>query len=169
MAGILLLIFAVFLGEWVGMILMAALVAVMIVTVLVVVLTHHLAYGVFAGVLLSTLFFANKVGQLLAVGAELSADGRCRFYRVTGQVFFSSADAFVAAFDRKEAVAAVQIDLTLAHFGDISAINSLDKLVLAFRKAGIEVEVTGLNQASTTLVDKFAVHHKPEVIRPLLH
>ncbi len=94
LAGILLLIFAVFLGEWVGMIPMAALVAVMImvsigtfnwqsvrdlttnpkssslvmiITVLVVVFTHNLAYGVFVGVLMSALFFANKVGQLLAI------------------------------------------------------------------------------------------------------
>ncbi len=94
LAGILLLIFAVFLGEWVGMIPMAALVAVMImvsigtfnwqsvrdltthpkssslvmmITVLVVVFTHNLAYGVFVGVLMSAFFFANKVGQLLAI------------------------------------------------------------------------------------------------------
>lgn len=114
LAGILLLIFAVFLGEWVGMIPMAALVAVMImvsigtfnwqsvrdltthpkssslvmmITVLVVVFTHNLAYGVFVGVLMSALFFANKVGQLLAIQSQLSADGRSRRYLVTGQVF----------------------------------------------------------------------------------
>ncbi|WP_233008274.1 SulP family inorganic anion transporter [Rheinheimera faecalis] len=196
LAGILLLIFAVFLGEWVGMIPMAALVAVMImvsigtfnwqsvwdlktnpkssslvmvVTVLVVVFTHNLAYGVFVGVLMSALFFANKVGQLLAVQSELSADGSVRCYRVTGQVFFTSAETFVAAFDFKEPLRAVQIDLTHAHFWDITAVSSLDKVILKFRKAGVEAEVIGLNHASATLVDKFAIHNKPEAIEELMH
>lgn len=196
LAGILLLIFAVFLGEWVGMIPMAALVAVMImvsigtfnwqsvrdltthpkssslvmmITVLVVVFTHNLAYGVFVGVLMSALFFANKVGQLLAIQSQLSADGRSRRYLVTGQVFFTSAEPFVAAFDFKERLSTVQIDLTHAHFWDITAVSSLDKVILKFRKAGVEVEVIGLNQASATLVDKFAIHNKPEAIEQLMH
>ncbi len=196
LAGILLLIFAVFLGEWVGMIPMAALVAVMImvsigtfnwqsvrdltthpkssslvmmITVLVVVFTHNLAYGVFVGVLMSALFFANKVGQLLAIQSQLSADGRSRRYLVTGQVFFTSAEPFVAAFDFKERLSTVQIDLTHAHFWDITAVSSLDKVILKFRKAGVEVEVIGLNHASATLVDKFAIHNKPEAIEQLMH
>lgn len=196
LAGILLLIFAVFLGEWVGMIPMAALVAVMImvsigtfnwqsvrdvttnpkssslvmiITVLVVVFTHNLAYGVFVGVLMSALFFANKVGQLLAIQSQLSADGSSRRYLVTGQVFFTSAEPFVAAFDFKEPLGAVQIDLTHAHFWDITAVSSLDKVILKFRKAGVEVEVIGLNHASATLVDKFAIHNKPEAIEQLMH
>lgn len=196
LAGILLLIFAVFLGEWVGMIPMAALVAVMImvsigtfnwqsvrdlttnpkssslvmiITVLVVVFTHNLAYGVFVGVLMSALFFANKVGQLLAIQSQLSADGSSRRYLVTGQVFFTSAEPFVAAFDFEEPLGAVQIDLTHAHFWDITAVSSLDKVILKFRKAGVEVEVIGLNHASATLVDKFAIHNKPEAIEQLMH
>ena len=196
LAGILLLIFAVFLGEWVGMIPMAALVAVMImvsigtfnwqsvrdlttnpkssslvmiITVLVVVFTHNLAYGVFVGVLMSALFFANKVGQLLAIQSELSADGNSRLYWVTGQVFFTSAEPFVAAFDFKEPLRTVQIDLTHAHFWDITAVSSLDKVILKFRKAGIDAEVIGLNHASATLVDKFAIHNKPEAIEQLMH
>lgn len=196
LAGILLLIFAVFLGEWVGMIPMAALVAVMImvsigtfnwqsvrdlatnpkssslvmiITVLVVVFTHNLAYGVFVGVLMSALFFANKVGQLLAIQSELSADGSSRRYLVTGQVFFTSAEPFVAAFDFKEQLRVVQIDLTHAHFWDITAVSSLDKVILKFRKAGVEAEVIGLNHASATLVDKFAIHNKPEAIEQLMH
>jgi SulP family sulfate permease len=36
----------------------------------------------------------------------------------------------------------------------------LDKVVLKFRRKGTEVEVLGLNEASTTLVDKFGVHDK---------
>ncbi|MCB5227178.1 SulP family inorganic anion transporter [Alishewanella sp. 16-MA] len=195
LAGVFLLIFIVFLSDYVGMIPMAALVAIMIMvsigtfswasvkdlqkhpksssvvmiaTVLVVVFTHNLAYGVLVGVLLSALFFANKVGQILAITAELSADGHQRTYRVVGQVFFTSAEQFIAGFDFKEAIEKVQIDVSRAHFWDITAISSLDKVVLKFRREGTEVELLGLNAASATLVDKFAVHNRPDAIEKLM-
>jgi len=134
---------------------------VMLVTVVVVVSTDNLAAGVLAGVILSGLFFAGKVKRLFDVGSELSADGKTRTYRVTGQVFFASSDRFAEAFDFKEVVDRVVIDLSAAHFWDISAVGSLDKAILKFRREGTRVEVIGLNQASATMVDRFAVHDKP--------
>lgn len=196
LAGVLLLCFAVFLGDWVGLIPMAALVAVMMMvsistfnwqsvkdmrtnpksssmvmlaTVAVVVYSHNLALGVFVGVLLSALFFANKIGQLLAIETAVSADGQCRVYTVTGQVFFTSAEPFVQSFAFNETLPKVLIDLTHAHFWDITAVSSLDKVVLKLRRQGKTVEVIGLNEASATLVDKFAIHNKPEAIDRLLH
>lgn len=196
LAGVLLLCFAVFLGDWVGLIPMAALVAVMIMvsistfnwqsvkdmrtnpksssivmlaTVAVVVYSHNLALGVFVGVLLSALFFANKIGQLLAIETAVSADGQCRVYTVTGQVFFTSAEPFVQSFAFNENLPKVLIDLSHAHFWDITAVSSLDKVVLKLRRQGITVDVIGLNEASATLVDKFAIHNKPEAIDRLLH
>lgn len=195
LAGVLLLIMVVFLDKWVGMIPMAALVAVMIMvsigtfswssvkdlrknpksssvvmiaTVIVVVFTHNLAYGVLVGVLLSALFFANKVGRILYIGSSLSKDGHERSYQVVGQVFFSSAEQFVGSFDFKEAVEKVCIDLSKAHFWDITAISSLDKVVIKFRREGTEVELIGLNEASATLVDKFAVHNQPDAVEKLM-
>ncbi|CAM3934356.1 SulP family inorganic anion transporter [Rheinheimera salexigens] len=195
LAGVILLIMVVFLDKWVGMIPMAALVAVMIMvaigtfswgsvkdltknpksssvvmimTVIVVVATHNLAYGVLVGVLLSALFFANKVGQILYVGSTLAKDGHQRTYSVIGQVFFSSSEQFVAAFDFKDAVEKVTIDLSKAHFWDITAISSLDKVVIKFRREGTQVEIIGLNEASATLVDKFAVHNQPDAVEKLM-
>ena len=194
-AGLVLLLMVVFLSDWVGRIPMAALVAVMIMvsigtfswdslrnlrtyplstnivmvaTVVVVVFTHNLAYGVLAGVLLAAMFFANKVGHYLDIGSQLNEAGDRRTYRVIGQVFFSSADKFTAAFDLKEALGKVSIDLSRAHFWDITAVAALDKVVLKFRRAGAEVEVLGLNEASATLVDRFGVHDKPAGIDQLL-
>src|SRR5690606_11223856 len=126
---------------------------VMVVTVVVVVFTHNLAYGVLAGVLLAALFFANKVGHYLRIDSQLDTDGGHRTYRVAGQVFFSSSDKFAAAFDFKEAVARVTIDLGQAHFWDITSVSALDKVVFKFRREGTEVEVLGLNEASATIVD----------------
>jgi SulP family sulfate permease len=194
-AGLFLLLLIVFLGEWVAQIPMAALVAVMIMvsigtfswgsianlkkhpvststvmvtTVVVVVATHNLAIGVFIGVLLAAMFFANKVAQYKYVTSTLSEDGLTRTYKVVGQVFFASADKFVDFFDFKEAVDKVTIDLTQAHFWDITAVAALDKVVLKFRREGTAVEVIGLNEASATLVDRFAVHDKPGAVDNLM-
>ncbi|MEM8942780.1 MAG: SulP family inorganic anion transporter [Pseudomonadota bacterium] len=186
-AGLLLLIMVVFLDEWVGQIPMAALVGVMIMvsigtfnwgsirdlrdhpksssvvmlaTVAVTVATHDLARGVLTGVLLSGFFFAHKVGQILFVRSLVDDDGRTRTYRVSGQVFFASADRFIAAFDYREVIERVRIDVSRAHFWDITAIGALDKVILKFRREGTAVEVIGLNEASATMVDRFAVHDK---------
>jgi SulP family sulfate permease len=186
-AGVVLLILVVFLSDWVRQIPMAALVAVMImvsigtfrwdsirqlnrsllstnlvmlVTVAVVVCTHNLAFGVLAGVLLAAMFFANKMAHHLAIDSELVADGQRRYW-VTGQLFFASASRFVAAFDLKEPLEGVIIDLTQAHCWDITAIAALDKVVLRFRRQGTDVQVIGLNKASATLVDRFGAHDKP--------
>lgn len=194
-AGVFLLIMVVFLGPWVSRIPMAALVAVMIMvsigtfswdsirnlskyplstnivmitTVAVVVATHNLALGVFVGVLLASLFFANKVGQFLEVRSKSSDDGSIRTYLVVGQVFFTSAGKFTAAFDFKDDIDKVVIDLTRAHFWDITSVSALDKVVIKFRREGIEVEIVGLNEASATIVDRFAVHDKPEAVEKLM-
>jgi len=46
-----------------------------------------------------------------------------------------------------------------------SAINSaFDKVVLKFRKEDVEVDVHSMNEATTTIVDDFGVHHKPEEV-----
>jgi sulfate permease, SulP family len=196
-AGFCLLILVVFLGPWVKQIPMAALVSVMIMvsigtfswdsirklrayppssslvmiaTVLVTVFTHDLAKGVFVGVLLSGLFFAHKVGRVLRIDRSSDGgDGRQRTYSVVGQVFFASSDTFVAAFDFKEVVEKVHIDVGQAHFWDITAISALDKVVMKFKREGAEVEVVGLNEASATLVDRFAVHDKPGTVEQLMH
>ncbi|QYC09631.1 MULTISPECIES: SulP family inorganic anion transporter [Brevundimonas] len=195
LAGVFLLFMIVVLGPWVAQIPMAALVAVMfmvaigtfnwgsikslvdhpksssvvmVATVVVTVATHDLAKGVLTGVLLSGVFFAQKVARIVAVRSSLSDDGFTRDYVVLGQIFFASADAFVGAFDFKEAVPKVRIDVSRAHFWDVSAIAALDKAILKFRREGAEVEILGLNEASATMVDKFAIHDKPGALERLL-
>jgi len=127
---------------------------VMFATVVVVVYTHNLAAGVFVGVLMSALFFAKKVSRLLFVETELNKKDKRRTYKVYGQIFFASSDQFSDLFDFKEVIENVKIDLSNAHFWDISAVSSFDKVVLKFRREGTKVEVKGLNKASTTIIDK---------------
>jgi SulP family sulfate permease len=112
------------------------------------------------GVLLSGFFFAHKVGRIFRVTSYTEDEGRVRTYSVFGQVFFASAERFTNAFDYKEVIEKVKIDVSRSHFWDITAISALDKVILKFRREGTEVEVLGLNDASATMVDKFAVHDK---------
>lgn len=194
-AGVFLMVLILVLDQWLKQIPMAALVAVMIMvsigtfswdslrqmpklpistnivmvtTVVVVVATHNLALGVGVGVLLAAMFFANKISHFMYVASTLTENGRLRTYQVIGQVFFSSADKFIASFDFKEGVDKVVIDLTRAHFWDITAVGALDKVVLKFRRDGADVEVIGLNEASATIVDRFGVHDKPDAAADII-
>lgn len=196
LAGVFLLLMVVFLGDWVGKIPMAALVAVMIMvaigtfswrsianlrvhpvtssvvmfgTVVVTVATHDLAKGVLTGVLLSALGFARKVGQVIVVGKQLSDDGLTRTYTVTGQVFFASADRFLSEFDFREVVETVRIDVSAAHFWDLSAVGALDRVILKFRREGVTIELVGMDEASRTLVDRLGVADKPDAEKLLGH
>ncbi len=194
-AGVLLLILVVFLSDWVSQIPMAALVAVMIMvsigtfswasirdlrkypmstnvvmlaTVAVTVFTHNLAIGVFVGVLIAAMNFANKVGNILHIGSEEADEGSHRLYRVVGQVFFASSERFGNAFDFKESVEKVTIDLSRAHFWDITAVQTLDRVVIKFRREGTEVALVGLNEATATIVDRYAVHNDPAAVDRLM-
>ena len=136
--------------------------AVMLVTVAVVVATHNLAGGVLAGVLLSGIFFAGKVRRMFSVEREAGADGTAT-YRVQGEIFFASVDRFTRAFQAEDSAARVVIDVSAAHFWDISGVGALDKIVARLRRDGREVEVIGYNRASADLVDRFALHDKTGV------
>ena len=194
-AGVMLLFLIVVLGDWVAQIPMPALVAIMIMvsigtfswssiknlrthprsssvvmlaTVVVVVATHNLALGVLVGVLLSGVFFAWKIAQIFRVTSRLSPDGTERIYTVEGQLFFASSEDFTNAFDFKEALERVVIDVGRTHIWDISSVAALDMVVLKFRREGAEVEVVGMNQASETIVDKLGVHDKPGALERFL-
>ncbi len=134
--------------------------AVMLTTVVVVVATHDLAQGVLAGVLLSGIFFAGKVQRMFGVERLESAGGGQVTYKVSGQIFFASVERFTRAFQAEEKAQSVLIDMTAAHFWDISAVAALDKVVARLRRDGCEVEMVGFNRASADIVDKFALHDK---------
>jgi SulP family sulfate permease len=194
-AGVVLIVLCVVFGPWVKQIPMPALVAVMVMvsigtfswasfrnlkvhpkstslvmlaTVVVVVWTHNLAIGVAVGVLLSSVFFARKVAQLVQVKSELDAEKDCRTYRVYGQFFYASAGSFVDGFDFREVVSKVVIDVSHAHFWDLTSVGALDKVVLKFRREGAEVEILGMNEATATIVDQLAIHDKPDALDHLI-
>ncbi|WP_372614994.1 SulP family inorganic anion transporter [Aquicoccus sp.] len=194
-AGVCLLFMVVVLGDLVSQIPMAALVAIMIMvsvgtfswssikslgthprsssivmiaTVVTVVYTHNLAIGVLVGVLLSGIFFAGKIAQLFRVTTTISDDGRERTYVVEGQLFYGSVEDFMNAFDFKEALERVVIDVSRAHIWDISSVQALDMAILKFRRDGAEVDIVGMNEATETIVDRLAIHDKPGAMDKLM-
>lgn len=181
-AGIFLLILVVFISDWLKVIPMAALVAVMIMvsistfdwnsiktfrtnpmssnivmitTVMVVVLTHNLALGVFTGVLLSALFFANKLKNQVRI--ESTLEGNNRLYTLHGQIFFGSTESFLHAFDFKDHSQNIIIDLTHAHIWDVSSVAMLDSVINKFQKNGKSIAVRGLNTASIQMMNQYSV------------
>ena len=183
MAGIFLLVSILFLQDWVSQMPMAVLVAVMIMvsigtfrwssfknirrvprsevivmltTMAVIIVTRNFALGVGIGIVMSTVFFSRKVARLVFVDKVLSEDGTHRTYNVAGQIFFVSRDEFADSFNFSEPVDQVTINLSNAHIWDHGAVEVLDKTVQKFRRKGIEVTVIGMNEASSTLLNRLA-------------
>jgi sulfate permease, SulP family len=141
----------------------------MLATVIVVVATGDLSMGVLTGVVLSGVFFAAKVARLLGVVAQRSEDGNEIAYLVTGQVFFASSNSLVEAFDYQDVPKHVTIDVSAAHFWDITAIGALDDIVHKLRRHGADVNVIGLNEASATMVARYGTHHQADAEQKLAH
>ena len=180
-AGVFLLCLVVFFKDWLSYIPMAALVAIMIMVafttfqwdsvknfskhplqsnvvmlsvVMIVLATHNLALGVFVGVLLSALFFINKLESTVHVQSELH--NHTRRYLVSGQIFFSSSEKFFQFFDFNEHIQKVEIELSHAHIWDMTSVQMLNAVVEKFEVQGVVVEVLGLNEASSTLIDRIS-------------
>ena len=187
-AGIILMLFLVILSELLKAIPMAALVAVMIMvsistfnwesiinlkkhpkhssfvmisTVAVVLYSHNLALGVLTGVLLSSLYFAKKIAMYQKV--SLLKENKSFNYIIKGQVFFASANKFIRSFIFDKNIKKVNIDVSDAHFWDLSAVTALDRIVEKYKKTGVVVNVTGLNLASKTIVNKLSEVENKEI------
>ncbi|MXV43763.1 STAS domain-containing protein [Saccharibacter sp. 17.LH.SD] len=178
-AGAFLLLLMVVLHQWVSHVPMAALVAimimvsistfawgslrdltrrpklsslVMIVTVIVVVITHDLAAGVVVGVLLSGVFFAWHASKLVNIQSD--RHDSVLTYHIKGQVFFASADLINEAIDYTTDASTVILDLTNAHFWDITAVQGLEKIIEKLRAHEKHVSINGLNETQHDLFNK---------------
>ncbi|MET3319736.1 UNVERIFIED_ORG: SulP family sulfate permease [Peribacillus simplex] len=131
--------------------------AVMIVTVIIVLYTHDLSKGVFAGVLLSMIFFSAKISK---VSVEKTEDIQAKriIYRITGQLFFASVQDFVSKFDVNEKADSITIDFSHSKIWDASAVGAVDKVVLKYRLHGKLVQVLGLDHESSQLLEKLATY-----------
>jgi SulP family sulfate permease len=179
-AGLFLLILVVALGDLVALIPMAALVAVMFlvslstfdwhsispatlrrmplgesvvmaITVAGTVATGNLAVGVGLGVLTSMALFARRAAHLVEVERVLDPDGTSALYSVAGELFFASDQELIEAFDYAGDPPRVAIDFSRAHLWDASAVAALDAIEGHYRRHGVTLEISGLNDRSERL------------------
>ncbi|MGY1843971.1 SulP family inorganic anion transporter [Modestobacter sp. SYSU DS0875] len=182
LAGALLLVLVVALGDVVAIIPMAALVAVMIfvsiatfdwhslrtihrmplsetavmlTTVAGTLITHNLAIGVAAGVLVACVLFARRVAHLVEVTSVRGADADTRVYQVHGALFFASSNDLYTQFDYAGDPQNVVIDLTDAHVWDASTVAALDAITHKYEVRGKQVRVVGLTGHSA---DRYERH-----------
>ncbi|MGY1746250.1 SulP family inorganic anion transporter [Blastococcus sp. SYSU D00695] len=169
LAGVLLLVLVVALGDVVAVIPMAALVAVMVfvsiatfdwhslrtlhrmprsetavmlATVAVTLATHNLAIGVGVGVLAACVLFARRVAHL--VGVTRVVDGDTARYTVEGALFFASSNDLYTQFHYGEDPDRVVVDLSRAHVWDASTVAALDAIAHKYAGRGKQVEIVGL-------------------------
>ncbi|KQR75421.1 sulfate permease [Arthrobacter sp. Leaf337] len=136
--------------------------AVMLITVGTVVATHNLAIGVGVGVLAAMAMFARRVAHFATVErteVELNGD-TVATYTVDGELFFASSNDLYTQFeyarDAAPTVDRVIIDFHASHLWDASTIAVLDAVTEKYRRHGREVELIGLNSASTQMRERLA-------------
>ncbi len=131
-------------------------IGVMVITVACVVATHNLAVGVVAGSVTAMVIFARRVAQHAEVTSVTEPDGKTVVYRVTGALFFASANELVGRFGYATDPDRVVIDLSAAHVWDASSVAVLDTIGTRYAQRGKTVEITGLNGPSAALHDRLS-------------
>jgi SulP family sulfate permease len=136
--------------------------SVMLITVGTVVATHNLAIGVGVGVLAAMAMFARRVAHFATVERteiELNGD-TVATYTVDGELFFASSNDLYTQFeyarDAAPTVDRVIIDFHASHLWDASTIAVLDAVTEKYRRHGREVELIGLNSASSQMRERLA-------------
>ncbi|WP_245237768.1 STAS domain-containing protein, partial [Paenibacillus ihuae] len=78
-------------------------------------------------------------------------------YTVSGQLFFGTISHFVHEFNYDGDPEQVIIDFTHSHVWDQSAAGAIAKTISRYEALGKKVEVTGLNEESTHLVNRIGL------------
>ncbi len=128
---------------------------VMLCTVAVVLFTHNLAFGVVAGTILSSLFFA---GKMASVHVHKCDESEHATYKISGQLFFASTTSFIESFDYNIDSKRVDLHFHKAKIWDESAVDAIDKVISKYRKNEIKANIIGLSNTCAELVDKISTH-----------
>ena len=161
-ASITLLMFILFLSEYIEMIPIAVLIGVMFMVVIgtfewctirlfgkiptldiitgisvavITVLTDNLALAVIVGVILSALPFAWESASKIFVKQTQNDEGN-NVYEIYGTLFFASKDRFQELFNPVEDTDDVYIDFGNSKVLDHSAIQAIDKLAIRYKRVG---------------------------------
>jgi len=181
-AGIMIVLFVLFLSPYIERIPLAALVGVMfvvsqqtfawaslrvlnkvplndvlvIVAVTVITVFTDLAFAVMCGIIIAALNFAWQQARQLYADTSLQSDGS-KLYRVHGTLFFASTTPFLNQFDPANDPAQVTLDCQHLSFVDYSAIAALVTLRERYGKAGKHLRVLHLSERCKKLLKRARV------------
>ncbi|MEB0040115.1 MULTISPECIES: SulP family inorganic anion transporter [unclassified Pseudomonas] len=183
-AGVMILLFVLFLSPLIEHIPLAALVGVMLVvsqqtfawaslrvlnkvplndvlvilTVTVITVFTDLATAVLCGIVIAALNFAWQQARELYADSSLEADGS-KLYRLHGTLFFASTTPFLNQFDPANDPAHVTLDCRRLSFVDYSAIAALKALRERYVKVGKHLHVLHLSERCKQMLKRAGVHH----------
>jgi SulP family sulfate permease len=183
-AGVMILLFVLFLSPLIEHIPLAALVGVMfvvsqqtfawaslrvlnkvplndvlvIVAVTAITVFTDLATAVLCGIIIAALNFAWQQARELYADSHLEADGS-KLYRLHGTLFFASTTPFLNQFDPVNDPAHVTLDCRHLSFVDYSAITALKTLRERYDNAGKHLRVFHLSERCRRLLKRAGVHH----------
>ncbi|MFJ4373285.1 SulP family inorganic anion transporter [Pseudomonas japonica] len=183
-AGVMILLFVLFLSPLIERIPLAALVGVMfvvaqqtfawaslrvlrkvplsdvlaIVAVTVVTVFTDLATAVLFGIVIAAVNFAWQHARELYADGQAQADGS-KLYRVHGTLFFASSTAFLNQFDPAGDPPQVTLDCQHLSFVDYSAIAALMTLRERYAKAGKHLRVVHLSERCKQLLKRAGAEH----------
>ncbi|WP_455231179.1 SulP family inorganic anion transporter [Geopseudomonas aromaticivorans] len=183
-AGVMILLFVLFLSPLIERIPLAALVGVMFVVaqqtfawaslrvlnkvprndalvifaVTTITVFTDLATAVLCGIVIAALNFAWQQARELYADSHLQADGS-KLYRLHGTLFFASTTPFLNQFDHANDPAQVTLDCRHLSFVDYSAIAALKTLRERYAKAGKHLRVLHLSERCKQLLKRAGVQH----------
>lgn len=179
-AAVCLLLFILFLGPWIEMIPMAALVGVMFMVVIgtfewaslkmfhrmprsdvgvmvlvagYTVLMHDLATAVILGVIVSALVFAWKHAMHLGADVQINKHGS-KIYQLHGPLFFASVSSFKDLFEPASDPEDVVIDFYYTRVYDQSALEAINALAEKYEDCGKRLHLTHLSDECRGLLDR---------------
>ncbi|NNA02498.1 SulP family inorganic anion transporter [Pseudomonas lundensis] len=181
-AGVMIVLFVLFLSPLIERIPLAALVGVMfvvaqqtfawaslrvlnkvplndvlvIVAVTVITVFTDLAFAVLCGIIIAALNFAWQQARQLYADSSLERDGS-KLYRVHGTLFFASTTTFLNQFDPANDPAQVTLDCSHLSFVDYSAIAALMTLRERYAKAGKHLRVLNVSERCKKLLKRARV------------
>jgi SulP family sulfate permease len=183
-AGVMILMFVLFLSPLIERIPLAALVGVMfvvaqqtfawaslrvlrkvpvsdvlaIVAVTVVTVLTDLATAVLFGIVIAAINFAWQQARELYADSHIEADGS-KLYHLHGTLFFASTTPFLDQFDPAQDPEHVTLDCRHLSFVDYSAIAALKTLRERYAKAGKHLRVVHLSERCRRLLKRAGVQH----------
>ncbi|WP_134943261.1 SulP family inorganic anion transporter [Pseudomonas syringae] len=183
-AGLMILMFVLFLSPLIERIPLAALVGVMfvvaqqtfawaslrvlrkvpvndvlaIIAVTVVTVLTDLATAVLFGIIIAAINFAWQQARELYADSHIEADGS-KIYHLHGTLFFASTTPFLDQFNPAEDPTQVTLDCRHLSFVDYSAIAALKTLRERYAKAGKHVRVVHLSERCRRLLKRAGVQH----------